>query len=82
MFYCSYDSSTGVFTVPPDGAGLYYFSTYLLVDSGEIGGFNIVLNDVIVCSAYGDESSNSGSDNPQATCSAVVDVTEGKEKNI
>ena len=75
---CSYDSSTGVFTVPPGGDGLYYFSTYLLIDFGEVAVFNIVVNDVIVCSVYGDESSNSGTDNPQVTCSAVVDVTEGR----
>ena len=65
-------------SVPPGGDGLYYFSTYLLVDLGELAYFNMVVNDVIFCSAYGDESSNSGSDYPQATCSAVVDVTEGK----
>ena len=67
-----------MFTVPPGGDGLYYFSTYLLISAGEYGIFNMVVNDVIICSAYGDENSNSGSDVPQATCSAVVDVAEGK----
>ena len=38
----------------------------------------MVVNSVIVCTAYGDENSNSGTDSPQATCSAVVDVTEGR----
>ena len=35
----------------------------------------MVVNDVIVCTAYGDGVS--GPDFPQATCSAVVEVTEG-----
>ena len=69
---------TGVFTVPHGGEGLYYFSTYFLVQSGEAAVFNMVVNGVIVCTAYGDENSNSGSDYPQATCSAVADVVEGK----
>ena len=69
-----------MFTVPPGGDGLYYFSTYLLVGPGEIAYFNIEVNDVIVCTSFGDESTNSGSDLPQATCSAMVDVTQGKMK--
>ena len=79
MFSYSYDSSTGVFTVPPGGEGLYYFSTYLLIDLGEYGVFNIVVNDVVFCTATGDEDTNFGGDLPQATCSAVVDVDEGKK---
>ena len=27
LFICSYDNTTGVFTVPPGGDGIYYFST-------------------------------------------------------
>ena len=30
VFISSYDSTTGVFTVPPGGDGVYYFSTYLI----------------------------------------------------
>ena len=30
LFISSYDSTTGVFTVPPGGVGVYYFSTYLI----------------------------------------------------
>ena len=70
-----------MFTVPPGGDGLYYFSTYLLVDNDDYIGyryFNIVVNEVTVCSAWGDKSNNKGSANPQATCSAVVDVVEGR----
>ena len=71
-----------MFTVPSGGDGLYYFSTYLLVQGGQLGYFNIVVNDVIVCSAYGDENSNSGSDSPQAMCSAVVYVAEGRSRTL
>ena len=66
-----------MFTVPPGGSGLYYFSTYLLVYGGEYGVFNIVVNDVIVCTAYRD--SDTESEWAQSTCSAVMDVAEGKE---
>ena len=73
---CSYNSTMGVFTVPPDRSELYLFPAYLLVDAGQFAEFNIVVNDVIVCTTYGDENSNNGTDYPQATCNAVMDVAE------
>ena len=76
VYYYSYDSSTGVFTVPPGADRLYYFSTYLLVNVGELGSFEIVVNGVVFCTNWGDGVD--GPDNPQATCSAVVDASEGK----
>ena len=76
IYRCSYNNSTGVFTVPPGGDGLYYFSTYVLVDCGEDAEFNIMVNDMIVCTVYGDDVG--GSDEAQASCSAVADVIEGK----
>ena len=30
LFISSYDNTTGVFTVPAGGDGVYYFSTYLI----------------------------------------------------
>ncbi len=71
-----YDPSTGIFTVPPGGDGLFYFSTYLLVDYSEWGRFNIRVNGEILCSALGDNNSN-GDDYPQATCSSLTQLTEG-----
>ena len=32
LFISSYNSTTGVFRVPPGGDGVYYFSVYVLVD--------------------------------------------------
>ena len=73
--YCSYDSSTGVFTVPlvVMGCTISPLISWLSLVNG--GYFNIAVNDVIVCTAYGD--GESGVDWAEATCSAVADVVEG-----
>ena len=76
VFNCSYDSSTGVFTVPPGGDGLYYFSTYLSVDLQEIAHMDIQVNDESMCSARGDHQYLQ-LDSSHASCSAVVDVVTG-----
>ena len=76
LFICSYDSTTGVFTVPPGGDGVYYFSSYFLVDQGDYGRFDIMLNDDIICTTWPDQ--NASSDLAPGSCSAVVDVVAGK----
>ena len=38
---CKFDSTTGTFTVPPDR--FFYFSTYLVVENGEWGHFDLEL---------------------------------------
>ena len=66
-----------MFTVPPGGDGLYYFSTYLLIDDGDLAYFNLVVNDDdILCTAYGDHDS-AGEDYSQAACSAMAQLNEG-----
>ena len=75
-FIDRYDSTTGSFTVPPGGTGLYYFSTYLGVSVSEYGRFDMVLNDETVCTAEGDSSNVSG-DRSQGLCSMVLDIAEG-----
>ena len=45
-----YDITTGVFTVPPGGDGLYYFSTFLTAESGESATFDMLLNGERICS--------------------------------
>ncbi len=64
-----------MFTVPSGGDGLYYLNTYLLVQAGEVGDFNIQVNGEVLCTAYGD--GDSASDYSQATCSGLVQLTEG-----
>ena len=61
-----FDSTIGVFTVPPAGDGFYYFSTYLLVEIDEWAQFEIQVNGEIVCRA---ESIDQGVSDPQ--CVAV-----------
>ncbi len=77
--WCSfrYDTSSGIFTVPQGGEGLYYFSTYLLLENGESGCFDIRVNGVVLCSTCGDEDANTGDDNSQATCSGITHLQEG-----
>ena len=68
-----------MFTVPPGGDGLYYFSTYLLVDAGELASFNMVVNDdVTICTAQGDHSASEVDDDPpQAACSVMAQLNAG-----
>ena len=40
--------------MPSGGDGVYYLSTYLLVDIGEGGRFDMRLNDDIICSTFPD----------------------------
>ena len=42
--------------MPPDGDGVYYFSTYLLGDDGEWGRFDMRLNDEVICTAFSDHN--------------------------
>ena len=76
---CSYDSTTGVFTVPSGGDGVYYFSTYVLVDQGEAGRFDMRLNDDVICTTDPDHNNNGAGDFAPGSCSAVVDVVAGKQ---
>ena len=77
MYIFRYNSETGIFTVGSGAAGTYHFSTYLSVFYDEYGVFEIEVNNEAVCTSFGDQSSNTGNDVAQATCSAVVNVNEG-----
>ena len=72
-----YNSDTGVFTAPTGSDGLYYFSTYLVVESDEYASFHMMLNDEVFCSAIGDHDEGVDISLPQATCSATADLNEG-----
>ena len=80
LFISRYDSTTGVFTVPPGGDGIYYFSVYVLVQNGEAARFDITVNDDEVCTTYPDQ--NATTDLAPGSCSAVVDVVAGKGCSI
>ena len=69
-----------MFTVPPGGDGVYYFSTYLLVDRRQFGHFNIQLNGTNICAIENQnlDSSTYGS----ASCNAVVRLTAGDKINV
>ena len=67
-----------MFTVPPGGDGVYYFSTYVLVDDGESGRFDMMLNDDVICTTWPDHNNNGANDVVPGSCSAVVDVVAGK----
>ena len=77
--YCRYDSTTGVFTVPPGGDGVYYFSTYMLVQLGEMARFDMMLNDDVICKTFPDHDFSGTNDYASGSFSAVVDVVTGKE---
>ena len=66
-----------MFTVPPGGDGVYYFSTYLLAQNAEYGRFDMRLNDDIICTAFADHYTSGDSDYAQGACSAIVDAIAG-----
>ncbi len=69
---------TGKFTVPPGGAGMYYFSVYLSVDDGEFAWVDITVNGDTMCRSNGDNAQGSSSDYAQSTCSGLAKLIEGK----
>ena len=81
-YYCSYDSTSGVFTVPPGGNGIYYFSVYVLVDNGEAANFDITVNDDNICSTFPDHSNSGAIDLAPGSCSALINVVAGKGCSI
>ena len=70
-----YDSTTGIFTAPPGGAGLYYFYTHLLFLANEYSNFIIRHNGADLCDAFED---NDNGDHGMSSCGAAVVLEEGK----
>ena len=71
IFVSRYDNTNGVFTVPPGG------DVNLVGETGEIGRFDMTLNDDIICSTIYDHSNNGASDWAPGSCNAIVDVVAG-----
>ncbi len=53
-FIFSYSPTTGLFTVPPGSAGLYYFSVFVQIDYDTKAVFKLRLNHATHCRARGD----------------------------
>ena len=70
-----YSPTTGLFTVPSGGAGLYYFYTYLLYYPNENSNFPIRHNGFDLCDTYADGDSG---DCDMTSCGAVVVLEEGR----
>ena len=64
--------------MPPDGDGIYFFSTYLLGSMGEFAEFEMMLNDEMICSTYPDHNHSGAMDFAPASCTAVVEAFAGE----
>ena len=75
-----YDGTTGEFTVPSGGAGLYYLYGHFLFDRGKAVTTRMQVNDADLCVAYEDgiEAPSYGG----SSCGAVVPLQEGSFENI
>ncbi len=63
--------------MPPGGSGLYYFSLYITVDSGEYGKFAVIKGGATwLCLAQG-YTKEGGAAYDTGTCSVTVELTEG-----
>ena len=76
VVFFRYNSTTGMFTVPPGGDGMYFFYIFMTVDPGEYALFEIRINNVRMCSAHGDHDT-SGSDLPATSCGVVASLSAG-----
>ena len=76
VFHNRYNSTTGIFTVPPGREGFYYLSVYLIISSAEFGYFDIVINGDLLCTAFGDQG-DTPLDVGSAACNAATYATEG-----
>ena len=74
---CRYDSSTGEFTVPTRGAGLYYFYAHVLIDDGEEANLSRRKNEDRLCSLNGDSNHSGTRDFATGTCAATVMLNAG-----
>ena len=77
LFVYRYDSTTGTFTVPPGGDGVYYLSVYLVTPGGEVAYFEIEVNGQALCSAMADLNASPSGDEAETACHGVADIAEG-----
>ena len=71
----AYNVTTGLFTVPPGGGGLYYFYVHFVYASSEFARFNIYVNGQNRCATT--ESNLNSGDYASSSCSATAILQEG-----
>ncbi len=79
---CSHNKDTGIFTVSPGRAGLYYFSTYHLIDLSEFADFDITADGQRVCRAAGGYYNTALNDHGPASCSGLAQLEEGERERV
>ncbi len=77
-YFDRYQPGSEKFVVPPDGSGLYFFSTFLCVALGEKVKFDMQGDGKSICTARGEKDSGGASDTAQGACSGLAQLTEGK----
>ncbi len=73
-----YNATTGIFTVPPGGAGYYYFVARLQVHQGEWANFDLRINEAWMGRAEGDQEHNGAGDSAHTTVSVAAPLQESK----
>ena len=76
-----YNGTTGIFTVPEGGSGLYFLYIHLITTTGNFAAFELKRNEEQICVAEGDNGSN-GWNHDTTTCGAVVQLNEGEWNGI
>ena len=71
----SYNSATGLFTVPIGGGGLYHLAAQALTAYAEYAGFGVRVNGIYSCYTFGD-----GRTEHYATvaCGSIANLNEGR----
>ena len=63
--------------MPPGGDGMYYFSTFNVVDAGEYAVLNVEVNGDILCQTQHD-SNDSPNERGTGTCAVTQNLQEGE----
>ena len=80
VFVDRYDMTTGLFTVPADGEGFYYFSVHIAAFSETN---NVTFFDIqTLCSAFGQVHSDGNGHFSDASSSAVASVVSGSHSYL
>ena len=61
---------------------MYFFYQFITIWARELGLFEIRINDVRMCSAYGDMNDSTTWDYPAASCGVVASLTAGNHQGV